>query len=134
MEYYLTEVTQLAAVFWAFITPNISPMDDPEVLIRSVVQVFLLIGSALFSSSETALFSLSRIDLQNLLKQNHPLAATIHELLEQPRRLIISILCGNELTNIAAAANMTIILVKLYGQEDAGWITLLIMVPLLLVF
>jgi len=134
MEYYLTEVTQLAAVFWVFITPNISPMDDPEVLIRSVVQVFLLIGSALFSSSETALFSLSRIDLQNLLKQNHPLAATIHELQEQPRRLIISILCGNELINIAAAANMTIILVKLYGQEDAGWITLLIMVPLLLVF
>lgn len=134
MENYLTEITQQTAVFWAFITPSISPLDDPEVLIRLVVQVFLLIGSALFSSSETALFSLSRIDLQNLLKQNHPLAATIHDLLEQPRRLIISILCGNELLNIAAAANMTVILVKLYGQDDAGWITIFVMVPLLLVF
>lgn len=134
MENYLIEITQQTAVFWAFITPTISPMDDPEVLIRLVVQVFLLIGSALFSSSETALFSLSRIDLQNLLKQNHPLATTIHDLLEQPRRLIISILCGNELLNIAAAANMTVILVKLYGQDDAGWITLFVMVPLLLIF
>lgn len=134
MEPYLTEITQQAAAFWTFITPKNSPMDDPEVLVRIVVQVFLLIGSALFSSSETALFSLSRIDLQNLLKQKHPLATTINNLLEQPRRLIISILCGNELLNIAAAANMTIILVKLYGQEDAGWITLLLMVPLLLVF
>jgi len=134
MEPYLTEITQQALVFWAFIVPDTSLIDDPEVLIRLVVQVFLLIGSALFSSSETALFSLSRIDLQNLLKQNHPLAATIHDLLEQPRRLIISILCGNELLNIAAAANMTIILVKLYGQDDAGWITIFVMVPLLLVF
>ncbi|MDF1583476.1 MAG: hemolysin family protein [Methyloprofundus sp.] len=134
MENYLTEITQQTGIFLAFITPNISIMDDSEVLIRLLVQVFLLIGSALFSSSETALFSLSRIDLQNLLKQNHPLATTIHDLLEQPRRLIISILCGNELLNIAAAANMTIILVKLYGQDDAGWITIFVMVPLLLVF
>ncbi|MBE0472027.1 MAG: HlyC/CorC family transporter, partial [Methyloprofundus sp.] len=134
MENYLTQITQQTEIFWVLISPNISIMDDSEVLIRLLVQVFLLIGSALFSSSETALFSLSRIDLQNLLKQNHPLATTIHDLLEQPRRLIISILCGNELLNIAAAANMTLILVKLYGQDNAGWITIFVMVPLLLVF
>ena len=51
---------------------------------------------------------------------------------DQPRRLIISILCGNELVNIAAAANMTGILVSLYGAERAGWISILVMVPLLL--
>ncbi|MGR9072107.1 MAG: hemolysin family protein, partial [Gammaproteobacteria bacterium] len=101
--------------------------------VRAVVQVFLLAGSALFSSSETALFSLSRLDLQNLHNRNHPLSSTIHSLLEQPRRLIISILCGNEFINIAAAANMTVILVALYGEGDAGWINLLVMVPLLLV-
>ncbi len=134
MEYYFNEITRLVTVFWDFLLPNSSPLDDSEILVRLAVQVVLLTGSALFSSSETALFSLSRMDLQNLIKQNHPLAPTIHNLLEQPRRLIISILCGNELINIAAAANMTVILVKLYGPADAGWITLLVMVPLLLIF
>lgn len=134
MEKYLLEINQQLTTFLAFISPDSHQLADPEILFRLVVQVFLLMGSALFSSSETALFSLSRIDLQNLIKQNHPLAPTIHNLLEQPRRLIISILCGNELINIAAAANMTVILVMLYGQEDAGWITLFVMVPLLLIF
>jgi len=55
-------------------------------------------------------------------------------LLDQPRRLIISILCGNELVNIAAAANMTGILVVLYGTERAVWVSVLVMVPLLLLF
>ena len=134
MENYLIEISRQATLFLEFIVPDKESFFDVEVLIRLCVQVFLLMGSALFSSSETALFSLSRIDLQNLMKQNHPLGPTIHNLLEQPRRLIISILCGNELINIAAAANMTVILVKIYGEGEAGWINLFVMVPLLLIF
>ncbi|MGR9052247.1 MAG: hemolysin family protein, partial [Gammaproteobacteria bacterium] len=134
MEHYLIELGRFWQQFWVFITPDSERLADPEVMIRLTVQIFLLAGSALFSSSETALFSLSRLDLQNLIRQQHPLASTIHALLEQPRRLIISILCGNELINIAAAANMTVILVILYGEADAGWITLFVMVPLLLLF
>lgn len=117
-----------------YLTPDAAGFNDPEILLRSLVQVLLLTGSALFSSSETALFSLTRLDLKNLHTQRHPLSGTIHSLLEQPRRLIISILCGNELINIAAAANMTIILIVLYGEAKAGWITLFVMVPLLLLF
>ena len=55
-------------------------------------------------------------------------------MLDQPRRLIISILCGNELVNIAAAANMTALLVSLYGVDRAGLVSVLVMVPLLLLF
>ncbi|MGR9046333.1 MAG: hemolysin family protein [Gammaproteobacteria bacterium] len=133
MEYQITELSRYWQQFWNFITPDSERLSEPEILIRLVIQVILMAGSALFSSSETALFSLSRLDLQNLIRQNHPLAATIHNLLEQPRRLIISILCGNEFINIAAAANMTVILVILYGEANAGWITIFVMVPLLLV-
>jgi CBS domain containing-hemolysin-like protein len=46
----------------------------------------------------------------------------------------MSILSGNELVNIAAAANMTTILIVLYGETKAGWINLLVMVPLILLF
>lgn len=134
MDIQLDQLAQLWQHLLIFLTPNAEKLHDPGILLRSIVQVFLLLASAIFSSSETALFSLSRLDLQNLHNQNHPQSSTIHALLEQPRRLIISILCGNELINIAAAANMTVILVDLYGEAKAGWITLFVMVPLLLVF
>ncbi|NCA69498.1 MAG: HlyC/CorC family transporter [Sphingobacteriia bacterium] len=110
------------------------PMDagEIELIIRIILQVLLLMGSAFFSGSETALFSLSRIHLQRLRNARDPASEGIHALLGEPRRLIISILCGNELVNIASAANMAAILITLFGAEEAGWINILVMVPLLL--
>jgi len=105
---------------------------EPGMIALLTLQVFLLCCSAFFSGSETALFSLSRLDLQKLRRDRHPRSETLHDLLDQPRRLIISILCGNELVNIAATANLAGILVTLYGEERAGWINVLIMFPLLL--
>jgi len=103
-----------------------------DMIVRMVAQIALFAASAFFSSSETALFSLSRFDLKRLSRTRHPLAETIHGLIEQPRRLIVSILCGNELINIAAAANMTAILVELMGVEAAAWTAAVIMIPLIL--
>lgn len=105
---------------------------EPEIATRLALQVVLMIGSAFFSSSETALFSLSQLDLQKLRRERHPRTNTLYRLLEQPRRLIISILCGNELINVAASANMAAILVLLYDPAKAEWINVLFMVPLLL--
>lgn len=107
-------------------------LHEPEIIVRLMLQVLLLIGSAFFSSSETALFSLSQLDLQKLRREHHPHINTLYRLLEQPRRLIISILCGNELINVAASANMAAILFSLYGPDQAEWINILLMVPLLL--
>ena len=125
-------------LYWAavkdFFAFDTSRLAEPDMFVRLTVQALLLIGSAFFSGSETALFSLSRLDLQKLRRERQRHSETLHALLDQPRRLIISILCGNELVNIAAAANMTAILVSLYGPERAGWISVLVMVPLLLLF
>ncbi len=106
----------------------------PEMAARLAVQVLLLCASCFFSGSETALFSLSRRDLQTLRKERSPHSETLHSLLSQPRRLIISILCGNELVNIAAAANLTGIFAHLVGVDEAALISTLVMVPLLLLF
>jgi CBS domain containing-hemolysin-like protein len=103
-----------------------------ELLLRVTLQVVLLGFSAVFSGSETALFSLSRIDLQKLRHSRDKHSENIHAMLDEPRRLIISILCGNELVNIASAANMAAILLLLYSEDAVGWINILIMVPLLL--
>jgi CBS domain containing-hemolysin-like protein len=113
---------------------------DPELLLqgdmifRIALQILLLCASAFFSGSETALFSLSRLDLQQLRRERNPRFDTLQSLLERPRQLIISILCGNEIINVAAAANMTSILVTLYGAEVAGILNILVMVTLLLLF
>jgi putative hemolysin len=107
---------------------------DWELVVRILIQCCLFSMSAFFSGSETALFSLSRIDLQKLRNSRNPHSESIHAMLDEPRRLIVSILCGNELVNIAAAANMTMILVTAFGEADAGWINVLVMVPLLLLF
>jgi putative hemolysin len=105
---------------------------DWELVLRGLLQVMLLVMSAVFSGSETALFSLSRIDLQKLRHERGQRSEHIHAMLDEPRRLIISILCGNELVNIASAVNMTAILLLLFDGNDVGWINILIMVPMLL--
>lgn len=105
-----------------------------DILLRLVLQIVLFSASAFFSGSETALFSLSRFDLQRMARSRSPAADSLHTLLEQPRRLIVSILCGNELVNIAAAANMTAIMAALLGIEAAAWAATLVMIPLILLF
>jgi CBS domain containing-hemolysin-like protein len=116
----------------AFLSFDPTLLATPEMITRIAFQVLLLFGSAFFSGSETALFSLSRLDLQELRRRRHRHIDRLQALLDQPRRLIISVLCGNQLINIAAVANMTGILMLLYGEERAGIINVLVMVPLLL--
>lgn len=138
MEQILTSLSQYGQWVWSALVSGLAfdtaLLAQPDMVLRLGVQLVLLMCSAFFSSAETALFSLSRLDLQQLRREKNPRAESIHELLDQPRNLIISILSGNELVNVAATANMTSILVSLYGGASAGWINLLVMVPLLLLF
>ena len=117
--------------FFAF---DAALLAEPSIVVRLALLGVLLFCSAFFSSSETALFSLSRLDLQQLRRERNPQSEALHALLDQPRRLIISILTGNELINIAATINAAGILMTLYGEDRAGWISIIVMVPLVLLF
>jgi len=55
----------------------------------------------------------------------------IERLLSQPRRLIVTILIGNEFVNVAASALSAVIIIRLLGAEDK-LVNLFVMVPLLL--
>ncbi|WP_158498851.1 hemolysin family protein [Magnetospira sp. QH-2] len=109
-------------------------MAEWDMILRLSLQGVLFALSAFFSGSETALFSLSRLDLQKLRRERHDQSDNLHALLDHPRRLIISILCGNELVNIAATANLASIMITLYGPERGGLVNVLVMFPLVLLF
>ncbi len=92
----------------------------------------LLMGlSAFFSSSETALFSLSNLQLEKMRRQAHPRIDLIEQLLSRPRRLIMTILIGNELVNVAASVIAATVIIQQFGPEYK-WINLCFMVPILL--
>ncbi len=132
MEALVAYSAELWSSVRAFFAADWTALQDPANVARLSVMLVLFVCSAFFSGSETALFSLSRMDLQKLRRERHSQSETLHALLDQPRRLIISILCGNELVNIAATASLAAVLVALYGSERASLINMLVMFPLLL--
>lgn len=92
----------------------------------------LIILSAFFSGSETALMRLNRYRLLHLVKTNHMGAKLAHKLLQKPDRIIGLILLGNNFINIFASSIATIIALRLYGEAGiaiaAGLLTFVILV------
>jgi Mg2+/Co2+ transporter CorB len=78
--------------------------------------VVLLLLSAFFSGSETALMSLNRYRLRHRARGGHRAARLAERLLERPDRLIGLILLGNNLVNFSAASLVAIIALKIGGQ------------------
>ncbi len=86
-------------------------------MIYNIFIFIVLLGlSAFFSASETAIFSLSKLNLRNL-KQEHKGAKTIKRLLEKPTRLLSVIVFGNLLFNIGISSLSTAIFVKFFGPK-----------------
>lgn len=76
-----------------------------ELWLYLVSFILLLILSAFFSGSESAYFSLSEFDLERLKDEKEKSGSTkrILSLLSKPRRLLLCILSGNTIVNVAAA-------------------------------
>ena len=78
--------------------------------------VFLLVLSAFFSGSETAVMSLNRYKLRHKARAGHRGAKLAEALLERPDRLIGLILLGNNAVNISASALVGVMSVNLGGE------------------
>lgn len=65
-----------------------------------IVSIFL---SAFFSGSEVALFSLDKKRVRELKKSHRIVGSYIHVLLENPKRLLVTILLGDTIVNISAS-------------------------------
>jgi len=78
--------------------------------------VVLLLLSAFFSGSETALMSLNRYHLRHKVRAGSRGARLAEQLLKRPDQLIGLILLGNNLVNFSASALVTLIALDLGGE------------------
>ncbi len=104
-----------------------------SLVIQFIILGILIFLSALFSGVETALMSVSNIKVKSLLKQKKRGAEALHRLKQNPHKLIITILIGNNLVNIGAASFATIVFTELFGSSGVG-IATGVMTFLILVF
>ncbi len=85
--------------------------------------VLLLILSAFFSGSETALTVASRPLMHQMAQNGDRRAIMVNQLRERTDRLIGSILLGNNLVNILASALATSLMISLFGEAGVVYAT-----------
>ncbi|MCF7919632.1 MAG: hemolysin family protein [Candidatus Cloacimonetes bacterium] len=91
-------------------------MDDS---LPYLLLIVLLMLSAFFSGSETAFFSLTKIQLKKYEKKKQASYRRISHLLSNPRSLLILILLGNTLVNVTASSTAAVIALK-FGERYLG--------------
>ena len=85
---------------------------------------FLLLASAFFSGSETALTRARRFRLRLLGDQGNRGARKAERLLNQPEHMLAAILLGNNFVNIAASSLTAAIFVSAFGQAGIFYATI----------
>ncbi len=106
---------------------------DLIILPYAAILLILLIFSGFFSGSETALFSLSPIQRERIKRKNINKSLLINRLLSRPRKLIVTILIGNDMVNIAASVIAASLFVSFY-ENYGEWIAMAVMTPVTLIF
>lgn len=102
-------------------------------LFSLIAIVGLLVLSALFSGSETALTASNQARIHHLLRKGNKRARTVTRLMETREQLIGAILLGNNLVNILASALATSILIGFFGDIGVA-IATVVMTTLVLIF
>ncbi len=90
---------------------------DPSFFFYFIVFAILLILSAFFSSSETAFFSLTKSTVDKLSRSKSPARRQIAILLKEPKKLLISIIVGNTISNTAIATVAALLTTELSKQH-----------------
>jgi len=104
-------------------------------MIQDAVEILLfflcVILSAFFSSTEVALISITRAKARTLVNEGKPGSEAVAALKESPEHLLITILIGNNIVNVAAAALATSIAIKAFGDIGVGIATFFVVIVLL---
>ena len=108
---------------------------DPDGTWQIIALAILLLFSAFFSASETALMTLSKIRLRHMVESEINGAERINKLLKNPSKLLGAILVGNNIANIGASALATSLAIDTYNLGPSGVaIATAVMTVLVLIF
>lgn len=107
-------------------------MNEAPLELLFLALVLLILCSAYFSSSETAMMSLNRYRLRHMVEKQHKGAVRASRLLDNPDRLIGVILIGNNFVNILASSIATIIAIRLWGDSGVIVSTVVLTIVILI--
>src|SRR3989344_4201 len=96
------------------------------------ILIILIMLSAFFSGAEVALVSTSMIRVKRLLDENRMGAGSLNRLKKNPKRMIITILIGNNIVNISAASMATVMATEIFGSGSLGIVTGLLTLVILI--
>jgi putative hemolysin len=99
-----------------------------------VLLIICLLLSVFFSSSETAFVSLQRYRLEHMVNTNVHGAKRVAGMIQQPERLLSTVLFGTNLVNTAAASIATVIAVSYFGEDQGVLIATVGVTIILLIF
>lgn len=98
-----------------------------------ILFLILFVLSAFFSGSEMAFLSCNKLKLRHRIDSGDPAAKIIHRYRKDPKRLLATILIGNNLTNVAITSIFTYLL-SYYFNIRSELIITLTLAPLLIIF
>ncbi len=87
---------------------------------KLIAIVFLLAGSALFSSTETAFSGVNKIRLKNYASQGNKKAERALKIANTYDDALTAVLIGNNIVNIAMASLSTVFFTDIFGDKGVG--------------
>ncbi len=96
---------------------------DTSAILQAIILVILLAGSAFFSSAETALTTVNRIQVQLLADDGNKRARKVIKILDHSSKMLSAILIGNNIVNISASSLATTLTISVFGNTYVGLAT-----------
>ena len=88
-----------------------------------LILLILLVLSAFFSSSETALTTVNKVKIRNLADLGNERAKTVLRILDHQDKMLSCILIGNNIVNLSASSLSTTLAIRLFGSQSVGLMT-----------
>lgn len=106
-----------------------------EIYGLAILLIILIIMSAFFSASETALTTFNKSKLKVIAEKNQKKASLLKGWLKKPNEILTALLIGNNIVNILACSIATIIAISILGNSyKAIAVSTGVMTILLLIF
>ena len=93
---------------------------DPSDAIQLAATVVMIMLSAFFSSAETAMTTINKIRIFSLSEQGNTKAILLLKIIEDPGKLLSTILIGNNIVNITASSLVTTFTIRKFGSTAVG--------------